>query len=238
MATSAPASRAWPSASAISGASASAAGSRSLTNRCGGRSRWRCSASLTSARRAARSSASRGRPAAVGLGVHRGGRQLAGARAARARRRAARRPGGAPARRRRWPARGRGAIWAGTSAPSCAASAHEQRLVEVARGAWWAIRRSAAAASPEPPPMPAATGTRLVISTRTGGPSQPVAVAVGGQRGGGEVGALDPRADDLVGGPRGGAEREVVGQRQRLHDRDELVAPVGGADRARGTGTG
>src|SRR5207247_2086238 len=58
--------------------------------------------------------------------------------------------------------------------------------------------------------------------------------AEGGQGLGGEVGAAHAGADHLVGGRPGGCvlEHELVGERHRLHDRHELVAPVGRTDRA------
>ena len=69
------------------------------------------------------------------------------------------------------------------SAPARAGSARRRRARRRAACSWAAspspeaaaASRSAAAASAEPPPIPAATGTRLAIVIRTGGPSQPVA---------------------------------------------------------------
>ncbi len=51
----------------------------------------------------------------------------------------------------------------------------------------------------------------------------------GGERAPGEVGPVDPRADDLVGGRAGGRglERQLVGQRDRLDDGHERVHAVG-----------
>ena len=89
-----------------------------------------------------------------------------------------------------------------------------------------AASRSAAAASAEPPPIPAATGTRLAIVIRTGGPSQPVAARKRASAARGEVLALDARADDLVGVARGGLQLELVGERDGLHERHERVVPV------------
>ena len=87
-----------------------------------------------------------------------------------------------------------------------------------------------AAASAEPPAMPAATGMRLSIVSRTGGPSQPVARAERAQRGGGEV--RGPRrpgtTTSSASAPSGAARaRRSSASVDRLEDRHELVAAVG-----------
>ena len=76
--------------------------------------------------------------------------------------------------------------------------------------------------------MPAAIGIRLVISIRSGGPSQPVAARNSAQRPQREVLAVDARAD----APRRTLSRrrssvELVGEVDRLDDRDERVQAVG-----------
>ena len=50
--------------------------------------------------------------------------------------------------------------------------------------------------------------------------------AEGVQRAGGEVLAVDARADDVVAAALGGLEEELVGQRERLDERDERVVAV------------
>ena len=75
--------------------------------------------------------------------------------------------------------------------------------------------------------MPAATGTRLPIVRRCGGASQPVASRKAASAAPARFVALDARADDLVASRRvGRLERQLVGERDRLHDRDERVQAV------------
>ena len=87
--------------------------------------------------------------------------------------------------------------------------------------------RNVAAASAEPPPIPPATGTCLAISIRTGGPSQPVAARKRASARAARFSPVDAGADDLVAGPGGGAELELVGERHRLDERDQRVVAVG-----------
>ena len=74
--------------------------------------------------------------------------------------------------------------------------------------------------------MPAATGMRLSIVSRCGGASHPVASRKSASARRREVRALDARADDLIRVAGGRLERQLVGERQRLHDGDERVQAV------------
>ena len=74
--------------------------------------------------------------------------------------------------------------------------------------------------------MPAATGTRFVIVSRSGGPSQRVAARKACERAGGEVLAVDAGADDVVAAAVGVLEHQLVGERERLDERDERVVAV------------
>ena len=91
----------------------------------------------------------------------------------------------------------------------------------------WAASRSAAAASPEPPPMPAATGTRLRIVSRCGGASQPVAARKAASAAPARFSPSTPgQTTSSAVAPARGLERQLVGERDRLDDRDERVQAV------------
>ena len=105
----------------------------------------------------------------VGLAIDGGGRQRERLRHDHAARRGERRKRLARPRPRPVPRTGPGSSWLGTSAPRPAA------ICAIRSGHRGQPRRqlSIAAASADPPPIPAATGIRLWIWTRTGGASQP-----------------------------------------------------------------
>src|SRR5439155_1354451 len=105
--------------------------------------------------------------------------------------------------------------------------AREQRVVVDLGGAGGQSQRGRRVARP----APQAGGHRDVLGDRQAdGRAVPAGRrAEGGERLSGEVGTADARADDLVAGRAGGRglEHEVVRERHRLHDRDELVTAVG-----------
>ena len=116
-----------------------------------------------------------------------------------------------------------GVSWLGTSEPSSAASSSSaESSIRASRAAI----RSTAAASADPPPMPAAIGMCLRIVTWTRGASHP-RVPQPRQRARHDVRLLDARAHDLVVERHASDQLELVRERHRLDQRDELVAPVG-----------
>ena len=105
----------------------------------------------------------------------------------------------------------------------------QQLLIAQPRGT--RARRSAAAASAEPPPSPAATGIRLRMLNRRAGPSHPVLDRNARNAAAARFllrRAWDPWAHELVLHRTCGSEleRELVGQRDRLHHRHQLVPAV------------
>ena len=209
-----PASRSASSAGSIAGQSLRAAASRSLTGVevAGADGRRRRFELLRRARRVA----------GVELAVDLAGAELRVERDDDQRRlvagRAARR-----ARRRRSSARGAPCSITVTSAPS-----RIGRSGGIGRPEACETSRSAAAASLDPPAMPAAIGMRLVISIRSGGPSQPGRGAELGERASGQVLAVDPGTDDFV-KPKGPGpfKFELVREVDGLDDRDQRVQAVG-----------
>ena len=86
--------------------------------------------------------------------------------------------------------------------------------------------RSAAAASLDPPAMPAAIGIRLVISIRSGGPSQPVAARNSASARAARFSPSTP-GQTTTSSPSPPLERQLVREVDGLDDRDQRVQAVG-----------
>ncbi len=98
----------------------------------------------------------------------------------------------------------------------------QQRVVGAGNAS--AASRSVAAASADPPPMPAATGTRLAIVSRCGG--RPSRSPRGTRRARGPRGSGPSTPGQTTSSAAAGSHRQLVGERDRLDDRDQRVQAV------------